>query len=415
MKANLYKLETCIISAGGRGTRLEELTKSIPKPLFPIDNISCIERTLRLVSNFEIKNVYILTCYKQQLFKSLLQKLEIELGINITIIPESKPLGECGGLWNIKDFLEGDLLFINADLIWDVDLQRFFTFHIENKSDVTLFTHKCSHPNDSDLIGEFPNKQINNFSLKPHKKNNISHMFLGNSGIAILNSKILKNLPRPEEPSSFCNYFLSNSKKYNIRIFSYNSTEFVRDIGTPKRFIEVEKLLIKNLIYNRSYVNQQTCLFIDRDKTLINCPDNEYITSINQVNIIESNVIKLAKLSNNYSMTIIITNQPQIAMGIVTWNDVISINSFIINKCQELGLKIDSFNLCPHHNHRGFNGEIVDLKYDCFCRKPKPGLFFQESYFRNIKLSDSLMVGDSHLDEISSKRAGCNFLNINDI
>ena len=80
-------LNTCVITAGGKGTRLNELTKNVPKPLFPIDNISCIERTLRLISNFEIINVYILTCYKQQLFKPLLEKLELELGlVDFTIL-----------------------------------------------------------------------------------------------------------------------------------------------------------------------------------------------------------------------------------------------------------------------------------------------------------------------------------------
>lgn len=408
------ELNTCVISAGGRGTRLKEITNDFPKPLFPINNLSCLERTLNLLIEQKIFNIFILTCYKKQLFESIVNKYN--KNINITLIEEDKPLGECGGLWLINDRLNGEVLFINADLIWEIDLRRFFEFHSEHKSDVTLLTHTCTHIYDSDLIEESANKQINKFSLKPHCSSSKTNMFLGNAGIGIFNSNILKVLNPPLNKSpSFCNYILNNMKKYNLKVYSYNSTEFVKDIGTSKRFKEVESLIKANAIRKKSYRNKQKCLFLDRDNTLIKCHKNEYIISINQVEFITNNIYKISKIREQYDLAIIVTNQPQIAMGLVDWPTVISINSFVIEKCLNLGLKIDSFNLCPHHYDSGFKKEVSQLKQDCFCRKPKPGLILQEALSRNIDLKNSLMIGDHVNDEIAALRAGCKFKYIDNL
>ena len=59
--------------------------------------------------------------------------------------------------------------------------------------------------------------------------------------------------------------------------------------------------------------------------------------------------------------------------------------------------------------------ELEILKQDCFCRKPNPGLFFEQAFLRNINLKESLMIGDSDNDFFAAKNAGCNFLNVNDL
>ena len=409
------ELNTCVISAGGIGSRLKEITNNFPKPLFPINNLSCLERTLNLVLEQNIFNIFILTCYKKKSFESIVNRYNKNTNLNITLIKEEKPLGECGGLWLIKNKLDGEVLFINSDLIWNIDLQRFFNFHGENDADVTLLTHICTHPTDSDLIFESANKQINYYSLKPHKEEENLNMYLGNSGIAIFGSYILNKLNLPKKSQSFCNFVLSSKSKNNLKVFSYNSSEYVRDIGTPKRFKEVELLLKKDLINRKSYINTQNCLFIDRDNTLIKCDPKNYIVSINQVEFLFENIKKIKKLRSNFDLAIIISNQPQISMGLVSWDNVSSINAFIINNCLKLGLKIDAFTICPHHPHSGFKGEILELKQNCFCRKPMPGMYLKEAYLKNINLKESLMIGDSEVDELASSRAGCNFLSVGDL
>ena len=77
--------------------------------------------------------------------------------------------------------------------------------------------------------------------------------------------------------------------------------------------------------------------------------------------------------------------------------------------------EIDIVTFCPHHPHKGYEGELEILKYDCFCRKPNPGLFFEQAFLRNINLKESLMIGDSDNDFFAAKNAGCRFLSVKDL
>ena len=102
-------------------------------------------------------------------------------------------------------------------------------------------------------------------------------------------------------------------------------------------------------------------------------------------------------------------------MGFLSISDLDKINSKIINYSLNKNLKIDVVSFCPHHPHAGFEGEITSLKYDCFCRKPQPGLLLEQAFNRNIDLSQSLFVGDSNADKIAARNANCKFININEL
>ena len=59
--------------------------------------------------------------------------------------------------------------------------------------------------------------------------------------------------------------------------------------------------------------------------------------------------------------------------------------------------------------------EIKILKRKCFCRKPKPGLFLEAMYEKNISPENSLMIGDSKADKIAAETVGIPFKNIKSI
>ena len=72
------------------------------------------------------------------------------------------------------------------------------------------------------------------------------------------------------------------------------------------------------------------------------------------------------------------------------------------------GAYLDGIYFCPHHPHKGYEGEVVELKIDCDCRKPKPGMLLQAASDFNIDLSESFMVGDGENDIKAGMAAGCN-------
>ena len=65
------------------------------------------------------------------------------------------------------------------------------------------------------------------------------------------------------------------------------------------------------------------------------------------------------------------------------------------------GAYIDGIYFCPHHTDKGFEGEVPELKIDCDCRKPKPGMLLKAAEDFNIDLSQPWMVGDGKNDIVA--------------
>ena len=62
--------------------------------------------------------------------------------------------------------------------------------------------------------------------------------------------------------------------------------------------------------------------------------------------------------------------------------------------------------------HRGYPGEVAELKIDCDCRKPKPGLLLRAAEDYNIDLTKSWMIGDSENDVQAGRAAECKTMRI---
>ena len=105
-------------------------------------------------------------------------------------------------------------------------------------------------------------------------------------------------------------------------------------------------------------------------------------------------------------MAIVITNQPVIARGDVTWEGLKKIHAKLDH---DLGLNnayIDKIYICPHHPDKGFSGEVEDLKIKCNCRKPKTELIDRAVKELQINRKTSWFIGDSTSDILAGKNAG---------
>jgi len=106
-------------------------------------------------------------------------------------------------------------------------------------------------------------------------------------------------------------------------------------------------------------------------------------------------------------LAIVVTNQPVIARGEVTWEMLNEIHRKMETLLGEQGAYLDDIFVCPHHPDKGFPGERPEYKVNCDCRKPKPGLLLRAAEKYNIDLSDSWMIGDRPQDAAAGAAAGC--------
>ncbi len=406
-----------VLPCGGLGSRLREITNDIPKPLFPINGKSTLERCIKELDYYQFENVIITIGYKSNNFLKYIVKLNKKYKIKIDVYVEEEPLGECGALWQIKEKLSDNFVFINGDLIFSINFKKLKFFHQRLSSKLTLVTHTSDHPEDSDLVSAPNGTLIEKIFFKHPDKNIDKYAYLGNAGICIMNKELLDilNSPKQADPNSFFHFIVKKIFDLKINIYSYNTTEYIKDMGTPKRLKNVQDDLNRDIVVKNNYQNPQKALFLDRDNTLIKCKIGKYVINKNEIEFITNNIDKIVPICLGYNFVCLVTNQPVIAMGKIGVRDVDEINSIIIKFCLTRGLKIDVVTICPHHPHKGFKGELETLKHDCFCRKPNPGLLIEQAFFRNINLKESLMIGDSDNDFFAAKNAGCDFLNVKDL
>jgi D-glycero-D-manno-heptose 1,7-bisphosphate phosphatase len=141
-------------------------------------------------------------------------------------------------------------------------------------------------------------------------------------------------------------------------------------------------------------------VFLDRDGTLIELV--HLLARADQVKLLPDVAPALARLKKAGFLLIVVTNQPVIARGLASANDVEQIH----RRLQELlppAARIDAFYICPHHPE----GVVAELRAACDCRKPEPGLLLRAAREHNLTMSECFMVGDRDKDIEAGRRAGC--------
>ena len=148
-------------------------------------------------------------------------------------------------------------------------------------------------------------------------------------------------------------------------------------------------------------VEKRRAIFLDRDG-VINKKRDDYVKSINELEIFPFVASAIKKLNNANFKVIVITNQSAINRNIITHKKVEEIHLAIQNYLKKNQSFIDAFYYCPHRPDE-----------NCICRKPKPGLLIKAIQDFKIDPKESWMVGDSNSDLESGRLAGCNVMKIN--
>ena len=138
-------------------------------------------------------------------------------------------------------------------------------------------------------------------------------------------------------------------------------------------------------------------VFLDRDGTLNFDPG--YIGNPKNLKLFSDSGKVLAELKNKHQFKlIVISNQSGIARGIITEEQVISVNNELNKRLLEFNVQIDAFYYCPFHPD-------FSSKDECLCRKPSPKMILDAARDFNINLSNSYFIGDSVSDIKAGKFA----------
>ena len=405
-----------VLMAGGRGTRISELFPDIPKPLIPIDGVPVLEREIISLRDQGFTDLTLTIGYMAEKIQSYFGHGE-KLGVHIEYFLEDKPLGNAGALFKLN--LTEDFLLLNADAVFDVDFNRMVDYHKEKGGLVTLFTHPNSHPYDSGLIVANKDGAVERWLAKEDERPEFYRNRV-NAGLHVISPKVLelsgldKNDVGVEVEGKVKKVDLDRQILKHLcgtgKMFCYDSPEYVKDMGTPERFRSVEKDYKACVVKVKNLSNKQKAIFLDRDGTI-----NKYVGFLRRTEDFEllPDVAEAIKLINSSGyLAVVVTNQPVIARGEVTLDELQEIHNKMETELGKQGAYLDAIYFCPHHPHKGYEGEVPELKFNCDCRKPKPGMLIKASEDLNIDLEKSWMIGDSDLDAKAGEAAGCKSIKI---
>lgn len=390
-----------LILAGGKGTRLAELTKNlIPKPMVEIDGKPILECAVMQLKRYGVTDIFISVGFLHEKIRDYFGNGE-KFGVKIEYIIEDEPLGSGGALFFVKDKINSDLIVCPGDVIFDVNFDKLVNYHRQKNALITLFAHPNIHPYDSDLIMTDNEMRVTEINKK-NSERNFFYKNLVNAGIFVLSPDTLsffKELKAVNMEHDFVASFIGSG-----RVFAYKSAEYVKDVGTVERFAAAEKDLKNGVVAAKNSENKQKAIFLDRDGTI-----NKYkgfITDINDVELLPFVSDAIKKINASGYLAIIVSNQPVIARGECSFDQVNAMFDKIETLLGKNGAYIDGIYYCPHHPHSGYDGEIKELKIKCDCRKPEIGLISRAEKDFNLDLSKCIMIGDGEIDVKTGKNAG---------
>ncbi len=402
-----------IIAAGGRGTRIRSVASDIPKPLIRIDGVPVLEREIVSLRDQGFTDIILTVGYKHELIEEYFGDGS-SLGVGIEYYVEESPIGNAGALFKLRDRLTEDFLFLIGDALFDIDFSRFIAAHREKGGLVTLFTHPNSHPYDSSLIVADENGSV----LQWLTKEDIRPKYYQNrvnAGLHIISPKVLDICGIDgeeigmERDGSIIKADLDRDLLRPLcgsgKMFCYDSPEYCRDMGTPERYSSVSQDVLRGIPARKNLKNKQRAIFLDRDGTI-----NRHIgflTNTDELQLLDGAAEAIRKINQSEFLAVVVTNQPVIARGEVTFEGLREIHNKMETLLGKEGAYLDGIYFCPHHPHKGFDGEVPELKIECNCRKPKPGLLLRAAEDLNIDLESSWMIGDGERDIDAGKNAGC--------
>lgn len=388
-----------IIPAGGKGTRLKSILNGMPKPLINIFDQPLLVHTINLCKKYNLTDIHILLGYKSEDIINYLGDGS-KYNVNITYHVEKNELGTAGSVKSIEHLISDEFLLIYGDIYINMNLEKLIHFNKTKDGIGTLVCHPNNHPQDSDLLEIDDTDEIINFISKPHAGDKY-YTNLVNAGVSVLRKDILKDM----EKNKFYDFGKDIYPRYvGKNLYGYNTPEYLHDIGTPKRYENVLNDIRKNLPEKMNLDNKRKAFFIDRDGTI-----NKYVPFIEKIEDFEllENVGNAIKIINNSEwLGIVVTNQPQVARGQLFEKDI----KYMHKKMEYLlgleGAMLDAIYYCPHHPDKGFDGENVEYKIACNCRKPSSGLYLEAKKRFNIDLENSVFIGDTSRDIAVTKEIG---------
>jgi len=215
-----------LVMAGGRGSRLQPMTDTVPKPLLKVGDKAIIDHNIDRLSAFGIDDFHISVRYLGEQLEDHYNAKDLN-GTKVNFVWEEKALGTLGAASLIEDFHHDYVLITNSDILTTLDYEDFFLDFLEKEADMAVATipYQVNVPY---AVMETVNQHVVSFKEKP------TYTYYSNGGIYIVKKELLKKIPK----NSFYNAtdLMESVIEDGGELVSYPIRQYWLDIGKPEDF-----------------------------------------------------------------------------------------------------------------------------------------------------------------------------------
>lgn len=176
-----------VVMAGGKGTRLQPITRVLPKPLVPIGSKTLVERVMDAFHAHGFDEFVLTLNYKREVIRQYFDGLPVPYSVDM--IDEGETfLGTAGSVSLARDFIKGRTFVVsNCDIVVDADFDAMLAFHRQNGAAATILSVLKTFKIPYGVL-EVKGNALMKFDEKPE------YHFLVNSGIYILEPEMLEHM-----------------------------------------------------------------------------------------------------------------------------------------------------------------------------------------------------------------------------
>jgi len=145
---------------------------------------------------------------------------------------------------------------------------------------------------------------------------------------------------------------------------------------------------------------KRRAVFMDRDGTI--SEEVGYVNHPSRYRVFPYSAEAVRLLNDAGWLAILVTNQAGVARGYFTEDLIGEVHGRLQKELERGGARLDAVYYCAHHPTVGES----PYRFDCDCRKPKPGLIRRAADEFEIDLERSWMIGDRYSDIELARNAG---------
>jgi NDP-sugar pyrophosphorylase family protein len=227
-----------VILAGGLGTRLWPVTKTVPKPMVPVGGEPYLAHQLRFLAGQGYSDVVILTGYLGEQIEEYFGDGSA-LGLRVRYSREPVPLGTGGALRNALHLLEDTFLLIYGDSFLPIEYE-LLDRRLRETSAIAVIALFEDRTRETGVVANVDVDELG-FVLRYEKNASASHLRFIDAGVLAMRADAIQIIPPSEKSSLEEQIFPRLIEQHSLAAVATEQRFY--DIGTPERLKAIEAYL----------------------------------------------------------------------------------------------------------------------------------------------------------------------------